>query len=162
MWSVPDTPGATSAGAVERPLIYVVAGEVRVEPAPAQLTTVVGSCVAVTLWCAEAGIGGINHYLLPRSTEGKRSAQYGDLAIAALVDAMISAGAPPTRIVAKVFGGAVSGQYRWHVGPENVLVAWEHLSRMKIPVAAADVGGRRGRRVTLDTQSGIAQIRYLG
>jgi chemotaxis protein CheD len=142
-------------------LIFVIAGEVRVEPAPAKLTTVLGSCVAVTLWCADAGIGGINHYLLPRSADGKRSAQYGDIAIDALVDAMISAGARPARMVAKVFGGAVSGQYRWHVGPENVLVAWEHLARTKIPVVAADVGGRRGRRVTLDTQSGVAQVRYL-
>ena len=131
------------------------------ETAPAQLSTVLGSCVSICLWSAERKIGGLNHFLLPWSTPEDRSTQRGDVALTCLLDRMLAAGAPRSTLVAKIFGGASSAPKVWRMGAENILCAWESLAQARIRVAAADVGGRHGRHVTFDVSTGVALVRYL-
>ena len=140
---------------------FVTLGGVRVEAAPAQLSTVLGSCVSIFLWSAERRIGGLNHFLLPWSTPEDRSTHRGDVASARLLDRMLVAGAPRNSLVAKIFGGASSAPTVWRMGAENILCAWEMLAQARIRVAAADVGGRRGRHVTFDVSTGRAVVHYL-
>lgn len=136
-------------------------GGVCVEAAPAQLSTVLGSCVSICLWSAERKIGGLNHFLLPWSTPEDQSTQRGDVAWGRLLERMLVAGAPRRTLVAKIFGGASSAPAVWRMGAENILCAWESLAHAKIRVAAADVGGRRGRHVTFNVSTGVALVRYL-
>jgi chemotaxis protein CheD len=143
------------------PCSFVSVGQVCVAAAPAQLTTVLGSCVSICLWSATLRIGGLNHFLLPWSTAEDRSAQRGDVAWAQLLERMLAAGAPRRGLVAKVFGGASSAPTVWRAGAENILCAWQLLAAAHIAVAAADVGGRRGRHVTFDVSTGVAGVHYL-
>ena len=140
---------------------FVTVGGVSVEAAPAQLSTVLGSCVSICLWSAERRIGGLNHFLLPWSTPEDRSTHRGDVASARLIERMLAAGAPRKSLVAKIFGGASSAPTVWRVGAENILCAWESLAQARILVVAADVGGRRGRHVTFDVGTGVALVHYL-
>ena len=49
---------------------HVVQGEFRVSKDPAiAMSTILGSCVSVALFDDAAGVGGINHFLLPASGE---------------------------------------------------------------------------------------------
>jgi chemotaxis protein CheD len=140
---------------------FVTVGQICVEAAPAKFTTVLGSCVSICLWSAKARIGGLNHYLLPWSTPEDRSLQRGDVASARLIERMLAAGAPRSGLVAKVFGGSSSAPTVWRAGAENILCAWQSLAQARIAVVAADVGGRRGRRVTFDVSTGVALVQYL-
>jgi len=144
------------------PKTYVVAGEIGVQPAPGLLRTVLGSCVAVCLWCEAQKIGGLNHYLFPRASTEDASLLRGDIAIPALIGSVVAAGAHRRDLVAKVVGGATSGRHRWHVGSQNVLVAWEALRAARIRIVGSDVGGQRGREITFDVATGAVQVRYLG
>ena len=169
---------------------FIVAGEVCVVAEPATLVTVLGSCVAVCLWSAERRIGGINHYLVPRSQSSESSYLGGDRAIPALIDQMVSqlvshmmahpsgpaplakgghlTRTPPSRppnlrahprqLIAKVFGGAHSGQYGWNAGAENILMAWSELRKAGIPIIAADVGGADSRRISFNVATGQVQV----
>jgi chemotaxis protein CheD len=163
---------------------YIVAGEVCVASEPAILSTVLGSCVAVCLWSPQARVGGINHYLVPRSLPGEHSLMAGDRAIPALVEQVLSAmrrqagesGSRPLKsqpsglaertsprvyprsLIAKVFGGAHTGQHDWNAGAENILVAWSELRKAGIPIVAADVGGADSRRISFQLASGQVQV----
>ncbi|HRI89177.1 MAG TPA: chemotaxis protein CheD, partial [Candidatus Hydrogenedentes bacterium] len=57
------------------------------------LRAVVGSCVAVCLWDRKSKVGGMNHFIKPR-TRAKADATpiYGNVAIAALLKMMEDAG----------------------------------------------------------------------
>src|SRR5215471_4208567 len=140
---------------------YIVAGEIGIQAAPGVLRTVLGSCVAVCLWCDAGRVGGLNHYLFPRASAEDSSLLRGDVAIPALIGRMIAAGARPTSMVAKVVGGATSGRHRWHVGSQNILVAWTALRDARVRIVGSDVGGQRGRQLDFDVATGAVQVRYL-
>ena len=108
-------------------------------------------------------LGGINHFLLPSSSEARRApdAQRCDVAMAQLFEQMEAAGARRAGLVAKVFGGASLGQFHWHVGSDNVLSAWEAITRARVPIVAADVAGERGRHLTFNVTTGLVLVRYL-
>ena len=172
---------------------FIVAGEVCVLAEPATLVTVLGSCVAVCLWSAEARVGGINHYLVPRSLPSDQNYLGGERAIAALIDQMLSQlSSPPSsrasiqspsqrgsrppqwpilrapaanvhrrQLIAKVFGGAHTGQHGWNGGAENILMAWAELRKAGIPIIAADVGGTDSRRISFNVATGQVQVQRM-
>ncbi|HRI51661.1 MAG TPA: chemotaxis protein CheD [Pseudomonadota bacterium] len=90
---------------------FVVAGEVCVLAEPATLATVLGSCVTVCLWSAARHIGGINHYLVPRSLPTDQNYLGGDRAIPALIEQMMQhmREKPGSRPPASVPGFSVKG-----------------------------------------------------
>ena len=71
------------------------------------MTTILGSCVAVCLHDPVAGIGGLNHFLLPHSShDAETSPRYAAPAVDSLVGAMLREGARPSRLQACIIGGA--------------------------------------------------------
>jgi hypothetical protein len=71
------------------------------------LTTVLGSCVAACLRDPVAGVGGMNHFLLPDGAGAGTDAgrRYGAYAMELLINELIKAGARRERLEAKLFGG---------------------------------------------------------
>jgi len=126
------------------------------------VTTVLGSCVAVCLWDASTGTGGINHYMLPLwNGEGLPTPKYGTIAIEKLLEKMFSLGCRQESLVAKVFGGAnvmenMQGMYS--IGDRNVQLARELLAEKGIPIAGADTGGRLGRKLIFNTHTGVVLV----
>lgn len=70
------------------------------------VSTILGSCVAVCLWDRQQGVGGMNHFLLPRCGSSPATLRYGDVAVARLLAAMERLGCQSADVRAKVFGGA--------------------------------------------------------
>lgn len=135
--------------------IYLFPGQWAYSAEPAQITTVLGSCVAVALFDSRRKAGALNHFLLPSATANEApSPRYGDVAIQVAVDAMLADGSLLGDLQAKVYGGAnvldnVSiGQ---QIGNRNVTQAIEVLSKLRIPIVEKNVGGTRGRRIMLST-----------
>jgi chemotaxis protein CheD len=140
--------------------VFLSPGDVIGSSEPALITTVLGSCVSVTLWDKDRRIGGLNHFVLPK---GGNSSRYGDTAMLELLEGMQALGAHLRSLEAKVFGGAavlpVGGEGT--VGTANVAFALGELARRGIPVAGRRTGGQRGRLLMFNTESGEAFVRWL-
>ena len=144
--------------------LYLHPGRVLVPAEPALVTTILGSCVAVCLWDDVAGVGGVNHFLLPEGSEGGGSPRYARPAFVELRDQLVALGASPSRLRAKLFGGAglnpgASGASA--IGLRNVDAARRLLEQAAIPVIAEDVGGCHGRKLIFETRTGQAWVRAL-
>jgi chemotaxis protein CheD len=144
--------------------VYLHAGQLHAARDPAAITTILGSCISVCLFDPAAGVGGMNHYLLPHHVERERSHRFGTVAIPELVEALLRAGARRGGLSAKVFGGAsVVHAFRGtrNLGEENAKLAHELLEEAGIPVLEADVGGTRGRKLVFHSDDGSAWVRTL-
>lgn len=124
------------------------------------IRTVVGSCVAICLWDGEKRFGGMNHFLYPQILEkGKTTAEYGNVAIPALVKLLENLGSVRKNIVAQIYGGGKLHNVKKNtVGEENISIARKQLRKQKIPIISEDVGGRMGRKIIFDTESGQVAV----
>lgn len=144
---------------------FIHAGDIHIATQPTEIVTVLGSCVAVCLYDALRGISGMNHYLLPLWRDHDlKTPRYGDISIEHLVANMLSQGAKLSSIEAKLFGGANMSeitQEHMMVGKKNIMVANAILEKYKIPVVAQDIGGNKGRRISMQSQTGKVLLRYV-
>lgn len=127
-----------------------------------QISTVLGSCVAVCLWDQVVRRGGMNHMMLPFwNGEGLATPKYGNIAMERLLAKVLSIGCRREYLVAKVFGGAnVSGTGLevFMIGDRNITLAMEMLEEFRIPVVAKDVGGRVGRKIIMNSETGVILV----
>ena len=147
-------------------MAYLHPGRVVAFAEPAQVTSILGSCVAVCLYNPTRGVGGMNHFVLPHASgSGARSARFAEPAFEQLLSVLRLLGAAPSGLYARLFGGAASACATGSeapIGQRNVEAARALLDRYTIPVVAEDVGGTRGRKVLFETSSGEAWVRRLG
>ena len=132
---------------------------------PAEVTTILGSCVAVCLWDRYLGIGGINHYMLP-TWNGMElaSPKYGNIAIERLTEKMLQLGCKKNNLVAKVFGGGeviTVTSSSMHIGERNIMVAEEMLQEKNIPIIGRSTGGKNGRKIIFNTHTGEVLQCYI-
>jgi chemotaxis protein CheD len=131
------------------------------------VTTILGSCVAVCLHDAAAGIGGLNHFLLPHgSNEAESSPRYARPALEHLMALVLAEGARASRLQARLVGGArVLSAFpddENHLGLRNAAVARELLAARRIPIISSDIGGDRGRKLVFVPRDGSHQVHLLG
>lgn len=148
---------------------YVLPGQVFASAEPTRFTTILGSCVAVCLYDAGRGIGGLNHYLLPGTPvnpEEREPLRWGEPSIARLMDLVLAAGARRACLQAKVFGGAqISARNvpdAMRIGERNIETALDALLRLKIPIMNQSLGGAAGRKIIFDSHSGMVWAKLLG
>lgn len=143
---------------------FIHVGQIHVDTAPTAISTVLGSCVAVCLYDASLGIGGMNHYLLPFwNGNGLQSPKFGNISIPKLIEAMMAKGSTHKSMEAKIFGGAsmnIGINDSMMIGQKNILVAKEVLKEYKIHIVAEDVGGQSGRKIQFDLQRGKVLLKY--
>jgi chemotaxis protein CheD len=148
--------------------VKLLPSEYYVTAADTVMTTVLGSCVAACLVDREAGIAGMNHFMLPEDAEpGTRgqseSMRYGAYAMDVLIRELLRAGARRDRLQAKVFGGAavLANMTMLNIGDRNADFVLRYLETERITVAAQDLRGPHARRVCLLPRSGKAVVRKL-
>jgi chemotaxis protein CheD len=160
----PTTTGSIPPQGDDRVRVYLHAGKVFASPEPCEVSTVLGSCVAVVLVDPVRRVGGATHYLLPFDDHG-RSARFGNGAITELLARMLALGSRKADLEAKVFGGAsMLSHARADVqtlGSKNVEVARRRLGTEGIPIAAEDVGGYAGRKLVFLTDLGHIWVKKL-
>ena len=122
------------------------------------LTTILGSCIATCIRDPLAGVGGMNHFLLPEGKNGDREARcYGVNAMELLINDILKHGGDRRRLEAKLFGGANVVSALTDVGSRNCAFARQFLSDEGIPVLGGDVGGDVARRIQYMPVSGRAR-----
>jgi len=142
-------------------------GGLRVSPAPAVITTIVGSCVSVCLRDSLGRAGGMSHFLLPQGAEGKATGlRYANHAVPKLIEQvlkLVRAGGP---LEAKIAGGASvlphMGGARRRFGANNIEAARRLLAKAGIDLVAEAVGGYFARKVIFRVEDGAMWIQDLG
>ncbi|MDB5438438.1 MAG: cheD [Caulobacteraceae bacterium] len=142
--------------------INIVQGEYQVSSEPdLVLTTLLGSCVAACIRDPQAGVGGMNHFLLP-GEEGSLGRHYGVQAMELLINGLLKRGARRERMEAKLFGGAHLFAGLAEVGAQNAAFAEGFLKDEGIRFVGGSLKGDCGRRLQYWPVSGRARQILLG
>lgn len=146
--------------------VFLKPGEIIVSSKPVLVSTVLGSCVAITMYSPEKNIGAICHAMLPDNPNNNESLLYVDSAIHHLYRKMIGYGCRADLII-KLFGGAqvldFSGydDSRMAVGKLNIQKAVKILKELGLMVYKADIGGTQGRKLFFSIKTGDVYLRKL-
>jgi chemotaxis protein CheD len=138
----------------------IVAGE-----PPGKMKAIVGSCIALALHHPRLQKGMLAHVVLP-SSAGRQGApgKFADTAVPSMIDWFRELGVPAHNLTAKLAGGAnmfgSSGPLQ--IGDANIEAVAQSLRAAGIRIAAQDVGGARGRRVTFDCARGEMIVESAG
>ncbi len=149
--------------------VFLKPGEVYVSEKPTRVSTILGSCVAVTVFNERLKIGGICHARLPRRREFSNAGgefNYVDCSIYYILDRFEGLGVTKGETTVKMFGGADvlerTNQNTASVGRENIETALEIIRDEELYLAASDVGGDQGRKVFFFTHTGEVLLKRLG
>jgi chemotaxis protein CheD len=144
---------------------YLHPGQVLVSAEPLQVSTILGSCVAICLFDERTGLGGLNHFVLPDLSTIDPSPRYAGPAFRELLTRLRDLGAHSSALQAKGFGGSDPlgcSSAESTIGARNVQAARSLLALAGIPIVGEDVGGPVGRKLLFDTNGGAAWVRLLG
>ena len=130
-------------------LIKVGMADLKLCKSPDSFTTLgLGSCVGVAIRDPQTKIGGLAHVMLPDSTRITNNVniyKFADTGIEELVKQIKALGGNPSRMVAKIAGGAQMFAFQnksdmIRVGEQNVAASKEKLSKLGIRIIAQDTG----------------------
>lgn len=145
--------------------IYLKPGELAVAERPALVSTVLGSCVAVTLFSPRLGVGAICHAMLPLAA-GRDGFKYVDSSLLHMLAQFDRLRVTKRELVVKLFGGAdmfepakESGGST--VGRQNIQAARVLIRQEGLAVQAEDTGGRQGRKLLFYTHTGEVLLKRL-
>jgi chemotaxis protein CheD len=148
--------------------IFLHQGEVYFGDRDTRVRTVLGSCVAITLWHPGLLIGGMCHYMLPsrrRIATESLSGKYADEALALMFSEIKRSGARPNEYQIKLFGGgnmfpASNKLPKQHVGWKNVDAGRELLARHGLKAHAEHLGGNGHRNLIFDIWNGHVWMKH--
>jgi len=140
-------------------------GEYYVSRDPEQVvSTILGSCVAACVRDPIAGVGDMNHFLLPGTVGGPRvpaSEAVGVHLMELLINGLLREGARRDRLEAKLFGGARTVQGLSDIGGQNVAFATKFLAAEGIAVRPGSTGGNSGRRLQFWPATGRVRQSFI-
>lgn len=146
--------------------IFLQPGEIFFGDADTRIRTILGSCVAITLWHPRRRIGGMCHFMLPERRRGERSeldGRYADEAMLLLIEEITRASTRAHEYEAKLFGGgnmfAPREQKQITVAERNIDAGRELLRRHGFNVLVEHLGGRGHRQIIFEVGSGDVWVR---
>ncbi len=134
------------------------------------LVTVLGSCVAACIRDPLAGVGGMNHFLLPmQGTAGGRagtqavddSARYGSFAMERLINEILKHGGVRERLEVKLFGGGRILANMADIGSRNIEFALRYVQTEGLKLLACDLGDIYPRKVYFYPSHGRVRVLKL-
>ncbi|MBZ0258001.1 chemotaxis protein CheD [bacterium] len=133
------------------------------------VTHSLGSCLGVTLFDANAGVGGMLHALLPDSSNNLARAQsrpgmFVDTGFDALMKAVTRLGASANNLTIKLAGGGnfLDKQGHFQIGTKNYEMIKTILRNRRMIVRSEDCGGTKPRSLYLNLKTGETMIRSRG
>ena len=149
------------------PQSHLQPGELFVTQEPQWVITLLGSCVAVTMFSARFRLAAICHATLPKPhSKGKiglnenEQFRYLSLVIPAMTRRFSELGLQPQEVEVKIFGGGnvidLGGDpHNDHsIGDANVAKARKLLESARFQIKAQSVGGNRGCKILFNTGNG--------
>ncbi len=138
-------------------------GDIYIAEKPTVITTVLGSCISLTLYNRRLGIGAITHGVMASCHEAEsceyiraECCRYVDCSIKYIVRKMEKLGVKKGEMVAKIFGGAdlLGATKSRSVGLANVMSALKTVEEERLKLVAQDVGDCFGRKIKFYSHNG--------
>ena len=151
---------------------YLKPGEVLLTTEPSLITTVLGSCLSVTMRHKASGMSIICHAVMPARADAREEIKgnaflYVDSSLQWMIDRYAEKGIRMRDIEVKMFGGAAlfqdpaSLQRDASVGQKNIDAATAFLKKHRINLAAWNVGGSRRRKLIFNTETGEVLAKFI-
>lgn len=155
----------------------ILPGEYYVTESEEWITTVLGSCISACIRDPRAGIGGMNHFMLPLdktapaadpSTPLSRRTptdllsganRYGNFAMENLINTILKHGGRRHALEVKIVGGGNVLDYMNDIGSNNIVFVRNYLETEGFEIVGQDVGGSSPRRVLYHPITGVVRVR---
>ncbi len=155
----------TTMTTTKTPDAMVGMGQITAGGPPHRMKAVVGSCIALSLYHARLKRGAMAHIVLPDSAgrEGLPG-KFANTAVPRMLELLKDFSASAACLTAKLAGGAnmFGSAGPLQIGDANIEAVAEALRAAGIRIAAQDVGGNRGRRVTFECEGGAMIVESAG
>ena len=146
----------------------ILPGEFFVSREPMVVYTVLGSCISACVRDPIAGVGGMNHFMLPAPKEhqsgdawGGESTRYGSFAMEQLINEILKRGGMKHRLEVKLFGAGRIYDGNIDVGARNAEWVLRYIETEGYPLAKSDLGDVFPRKVYYFTDSGRVLMKRL-
>jgi chemotaxis protein CheD len=137
-----------------------------------RIRTILGSCVAITLWHPRLLIGGMCHYMLPmrhqRNKLPELDGRYANDAMALFLGELKKTRTWPADYQVKIFGGGDQfphhepNQYQSISLPENnIYIGHSLLKQHGFTIKAVHLGGTGHRNIIFDVWSGEVWVKHV-
>jgi len=131
--------------------------------------TLLGSCVAITMWSKHLKVGGMCHYKLPRrlvSPSTQLDGNYGEEAMLMFMEGMSRFMLKPDDMTVGVFGAgnmfsSVIADDEKSVGMQNIKLAHQLLKKLGFVISHESLGGDVSRRISFDLLRGVVKVQSL-
>lgn len=154
------------------PLVNLHPGELFVAQEPTLISTILGSCVSVCLFCPKQKTGAMCHGVMPvRPDLGEEdSFRFVETSVRYMVEILTNGNllCANAGLVAKIFGGADVLDVRFgpavearSIGAMNIKAARETLARYDVSVAVEEVGGVHGCKLFFYSHTGEVLLRRI-
>lgn len=144
----------------------ILPGEYFVSATPMIVYTVLGSCVSACIRDPIAGIGGMNHFMLPQpknvnSDSWGESTRYGSYAMESLINDILKRGGLKNRLEVKLFGAGRIYEGNIDVGAKNAEWVLEYVRTEGLTACKTDLGDVLPRKLYYFTESGRVLMKKI-
>lgn len=146
----------------------ILPGEFFVSSEPMVVYTVLGSCISACIRDPIAGVGGMNHFMLPAPKEhqsgdawGGESTRYGSFAMEQLINGILKRGGLRQRLEVKLFGAGKIYEGNIDVGARNTEWVLNYLKAEGFSIASSNLGDVYPRKVYYFTDSGRVLMKKI-
>lgn len=148
--------------------IKILPGEFYVTSGNEKIETVLGSCISACVRDPVAGVGGMNHFMLPMDknianvrTELADANRYGNYAMENMINTVLKQGGQRSRLEFKIFGGGRIMSNMTNVGWYNIGFTFDYLFTEGFRVISQDIGDIYPRKIVYYPLSGRVRVRRL-
>lgn len=149
----------------------ILPGEYYVTSENELITTVLGSCISACVRDRESGIGGMNHFMLPETSEAKmkqgsdaligNATRYGNYAMEHLINTILSNGGKRKNLEIKVFGGGKIIPTLSDVGQSNINFILDYIDQEGLSLVSQDLGDIYPRKVIYFPKTGKVGMKKI-
>ena len=147
----------------EHDVIKVYSGDCYVTDKPDKvMVTILGSCISACIRDPKIKVGGMNHFLLPDTTNvGDSPNRYGAYAMEQLINDILKKGGDKKRLEVKLFGGGNVIDSSAMIGDKNVQFIRQYMLSEGLLVTQEDLGGKAPRRIHYYPETGKVMMRKI-
>ena len=149
----------------------ILPGEYYVTRDEEMITTVLGSCISACIRDKALGIGGMNHFMLPETTEDRlldgveavvgNSTRYGNYAMEHLINTILVNGGKRHNLEVKLFGGGKIIPTFTGIGLKNIGFVLDYVDTEGLNLLAQDLGDIYPRKVNYFPKTGKVKMKKI-
>lgn len=144
----------------------ILPGEFFVSASPMIVYTVLGSCISACIRDPVVGVGGMNHFMLPKPKDGGNdswgeSTRYGSYAMESLINEILKQGGLKSRLEVKLFGAGKIYEGNIDIGARNAEWVLGFLKTEGLAPVKTDLGDVCPRKVYYFTDSGRVLMKKI-